>query len=208
MEEDKITDTIIVETEKPTLVIRQSIKDLRERLAKGESPYVIIAGVLGDDALTLSEYWENSLLSQPTFPLPRDLLELYGIDEILARSLDFRAGFQLVEAHWFPEIVRAITPKQDNADITTAVATGNKTMQDIMEELANEFVKADSTSQAIRISLEADPSANAWLKTKMLEESSRQPYLPLEKIGVETAIEGALKLYTEITKPLEQTLSP
>lgn len=200
--EDKITDTIIVETEKPTLVIRQSIEALRERLVNGESPYVIIASVLSDDAQTLSEYWERSLLSRSTAPLSQDLLELYGIKEALARSLDFRAGFQLVEGHWYPEVVRAITPKQDNADVAIASLKTNEMRQDIMTKLADEFAKANLISQTIRSSLEIDPSAETWLGTKMLEEASRQRYLPLEKIGVESAIQGVVKLYTEITKPL------
>ncbi|MBI3619597.1 hypothetical protein HY214_00390 [Candidatus Roizmanbacteria bacterium] len=155
----------------------------------------------------MADYWERSLLSKSTFPLSKDILNLYEIEEELARSLDFRSGFQLVEAHWYSEIVRAMAPKQQTVvDTGLTVPITNNMMNEIMAELAAEHATANLTSNEIRHSLETD--RKAWLEKKVQAEDLKQPYLPLERVGVNAAIMGAIKLFTEITKPTTQATLP
>lgn len=199
VKEDRITEP---KDEKPTLVIRQTDRDLAERIRKGENIYSVIASVLRDDSNTMAEYWERSLLAQDTISLPQDLLTLYGITEQEVTNLDFRAGFGLVEAHWYPAIVQAGTPSDTTTIADMTPITRNPRFADIMEGLGKEFAKGDAQAQDIREHLKTDPSGLSWLNKKMRLEAQSQPYLPLEKVGVEKAITGATRLHGQIQTAL------
>ena len=180
----------------------QTDRDLAERIRKGENIYSVIESVLKDDSTTMAEYWERNLLGKNTVPLPQDLLTLYGITEDQVDSLDFRAGFGLVEAHWYPAIVQADTPSDATTVTDMSPIAQNPKLADIMKELGGEFTKGEAQAQDIREHLKMDPSGSSWLNRKMESEAQSQPYLPLEKVGVEKAIMGATKLHGQIQTAL------
>ena len=190
--------------EKPTLVIRQTDRDLAERIRKGENIYSVIDSVLKDDSTTMAEYWERNLLRKSTVPLPQDLLTLYGITEDQVASLDFRAGFGLVASHWYPEIVQADTPSNATTITDMSLITRDPKFADIMKELGGEFAKGEAQAQDIREHLKTDPSGSSWLNKKMELEAQSQPYLPLERVGVEKAINGATRLHGQIQTVLSR----
>ena len=61
-----LENSIKTTNERPTLVIRQTDRDLAERIREGENIYSVIHSVLKDDSTTMAEYWERSLLKKDT----------------------------------------------------------------------------------------------------------------------------------------------
>ena len=175
-----LENSIKTTNERPTLVIRQTDRDLAERIREGENIYSVIHSVLKDDSTTMAEYWERSLLKKDTVPLPQDLLTLYEITEQQVANLDFRSGFGLVVRHWYSAIVQTDTPSDATTVTDMSPITQNQEFADIMKELGGEFAKGEAQSQNIREYLKTDPSGSSWLNRKMELEGQSKPYLPLE----------------------------
>lgn len=137
-------------------------------------------------------------------PPPQDLLELYGITPELIANLDFRAGFGLVIAHWYPRIVQAQSTQETSSITEIFPALKGNEFATILRELNKEFAKSETQAKEIREHLKSDPSGLSWLTERMKHEESVHDYLPFEKVGVEKAIAGATALYKRINTLLNQ----
>lgn len=202
--------------EPTTIIVRQPLTRLRERVVAGENIHSVILSVLRTDYDILHKYWEDYLYSFVGRDKPSDLdpeiRELYDIQphtlEVKTADdpepLNFLGGFSLATNHWLNDVIIAKNQPEIDSNAAPIASTPQvipEQLRDLQSSLMDELgiVRARKEQAEIKESLKADPTGVSWLKTKMKKGDPSGPWEPTEQQGIEAAITGVGKLYGQLT---------